>query len=45
MFIGSGLQGEPGGIPLHSPDFDFNDSLLLPGARYFATMARHQLGR
>ncbi len=45
LFLGSGLQGEPGGTPLHSSDFDFNDSLLLPGARYFATIARHLLGR
>jgi len=44
-FIGSGVQGEPGGTPLHSPLFDFNDNLLLPGARYFATIAQQQLGR
>ena len=43
MFIGSGLPGEPGGVPLHSPEFDFNDNLLLPGARYFATIAQHCL--
>jgi len=45
MFIGSGTLGEAGGTPLHSPEFDFNDNLLLPGARYFATIAQHQLGR
>ena len=45
MFIGSGTQGEAGGTPLHSPLFDFNDSLLLPGARYFATIAQQLLGR
>jgi hippurate hydrolase len=45
MFIGAGATGEPGSIPLHSPEFDFNDNLLLPGARYFATIARHLLGR
>jgi hippurate hydrolase len=44
MFIGSGLPGEPGGTPLHSPHFDFNDNLLLPGARYFATIAQQLLG-
>jgi len=43
MFIGSGLPGEPGGIPLHSPEFDFNDNLLLLGARYFATIAQQCL--
>ena len=45
MFIGSGTLGEAGGTPLHSPLFDFNDSLLLPGARYFATIAQLQLRR
>jgi hippurate hydrolase len=45
MFLGSGLPGEPGGIPLHNPLFDFNDDLLLPGARYFAAIAGRLLGR
>ena len=44
MFIGAGVAGEPGGIPLHCPDFDFNDNLLLLGAHYFETIATHQLG-
>lgn len=43
MFLGSGLPGEPGGVPLHSPEFDFNDNLLLLGARYFATIAQQCL--
>jgi len=30
-------------VPLHNPRFDFNDRLLVPGARYFATLARHRL--
>jgi len=45
MFLGSGVPGEPGGIPLHNPQFDFNDALLLPGARYFAAVAQQLLGR
>jgi hippurate hydrolase len=45
MLIGAGATGEPGATPLHSPEFDFNDNLLLPGARYFATIAKHLLGR
>jgi hippurate hydrolase len=45
MFIGSGVPGEPGGIPLHNPQFDFNDALLLPGARYFAAVAQLVLRR
>jgi amidohydrolase len=43
MFIGSGLQGEAGGTPLHNPLYDFNDGLLALGARYFATLARQRL--
>jgi len=45
MFIGSGTQGEAGGTPLHSPLFDFNDDLLLPGARYFAAIGEQLLRR
>jgi hippurate hydrolase len=44
LFIGSGAHTEPGSIPLHSPLFDFNDALLLPGAQYFAAIVRSQLG-
>jgi hippurate hydrolase len=43
LFLGNGLPGEPGGVPLHSPDYDFNDNLLLLGARYFATIAQQCL--
>ena len=39
MFLGSGLAA----LPLHNPCFDFNDNLLMPGARYFATLARKRL--
>ena len=45
MFIGSGMLGEPGGTPLHSPLFDFNDKLLLPGARYLAAVVQNLLKR
>ena len=43
MFIGNGVEGEAGGIPLHNPYHDFNDALLGKGARYFATIARQRL--
>jgi amidohydrolase len=42
-FIGSGISGEAGGTPLHNPHYDFNDDLLVLGADYFATLARHRL--
>jgi amidohydrolase len=43
MFIGSGVEGEAGGTPLHNPRYDFHDGLLDMGARYFATLARQRL--
>lgn len=39
LFLGSGVSA----LPLHNPCFDFNDHLLLPGARYFAALARKRL--
>ena len=39
LFLGGGTQA----LPLHNPCFDFNDNLLLPGARYFAAIARKRL--
>jgi hippurate hydrolase len=39
LFLGSGVDA----LPLHNPCFDFNDRLLLPGARYFAAIASKRL--
>jgi len=39
LFLGSGIDA----LPLHNPCFDFNDNLLVPGARYFAALARKRL--
>jgi hippurate hydrolase len=39
LFLGSGVDA----LPLHNPRFDFNDNLLLPGARYLAAIARKRL--
>lgn len=39
MFLGSGVSA----LPLHNPCFDFNDSLLMLGARYFAAIAMKRL--
>jgi hippurate hydrolase len=38
-FIGNGAQS----LPLHNAGYDFNDAILLNGARWLATMARHRL--
>lgn len=43
MFLGSGLAGEAGGVPLHNAAYDFQDGLLPLGAAYFATLARQRL--
>ncbi|WP_341316997.1 M20 aminoacylase family protein [Paraburkholderia sp. IMGN_8] len=40
IFIGNGDSGKEGGIPLHNATYDFNDEILLTGARYFAEIAR-----
>jgi amidohydrolase len=45
VFIGNGAQDAPGGIPLHNAGYDFNDRVLLIGARYFAELARIRLPR
>jgi len=43
VFIGNGDSGAPGGTPLHNARYDFNDSVLPVGARYFAELARIRL--
>jgi hippurate hydrolase len=43
VFIGNGDIGAPGGTPLHNARYDFNDSVLPVGARYFAEIARIRL--
>ena len=43
MFIGNGASGSTGGVPLHNAAYDFNDSVLPVGARYFAEIARIRL--
>lgn len=43
IFIGNGDAPENGGIPLHNASYDFNDNILLTGARYFAEVARLEL--
>lgn len=39
VFLGNGVESEP----LHNPKYDFNDDGLLPGARYYAAVARRRL--
>ncbi|MDR3399385.1 MAG: M20 family metallopeptidase [Pandoraea sp.] len=44
-FIGNGSGDEPGAIPLHNACYDFNDTILPLGARYFAQIVRDSLPR
>ena len=43
VFIGNGVAGECGGVPLHNAQYDFNDAVLPIGARYFAELVRQRL--
>ncbi|MEJ8814609.1 M20 aminoacylase family protein [Variovorax ureilyticus] len=43
VFIGNGDGDGPGAVPLHNARYDFNDSILPIGARYFAELARIRL--
>ncbi|MEX3815392.1 M20 aminoacylase family protein [Paraburkholderia sp. BR13439] len=43
IFIGNGELAGEGGTPLHNATYDFNDAILLTGARYFAEIARLEL--
>jgi amidohydrolase len=43
VFMGNGVAGGPGGVPLHNAQYDFNDELLPIGARYFAELVRQRL--
>lgn len=43
VFIGNGENASQGGTPLHNSKYDFNDNVLITGARYFAEVARTAL--
>ncbi|WP_414704974.1 M20/M25/M40 family metallo-hydrolase [Pseudomonas coleopterorum] len=40
VFIGNGETNAKGGVPLHNSKYDFNDDVLVTGARYFAEVAK-----
>ncbi len=44
-FIGNGTTDEPGGTPLHSHDYDFNDTVLPIGVRYYQNLVHRCLPR
>ncbi len=41
--LGNGEGEAAGGIPLHSPDYDFNDDALETGVAYFVNLIRTAL--
>ncbi len=43
VFLGNGDGNSAGAVPLHNAGYDFNDSVLSVGARYFAEIARVRL--
>ena len=42
MLIGNGTEGA-NAQPLHSTDYDFNDEILVPGARYITRLVERSL--
>ena len=40
IFVGNGVES----APLHNPSYDFNDAVLLDGARFHAALVRRRLG-
>ncbi|MGH8779492.1 M20 aminoacylase family protein [Paraburkholderia sp.] len=45
VFIGNGDGDGRGSTPLHNAHYDFNDDVLVTGARYFAEIVRLRLPR
>lgn len=43
MLIGNGTT-DSNGMPLHNPHYDFNDEILMMGARYWMSLVAEQLG-
>ena len=43
VFIGNGLPGSAGGLPLHNAGYDFNDAIGPVGARFFAELVSQRL--
>jgi hippurate hydrolase len=43
FFVGNGLAGQPGGCMVHNPGYDFNDQIIEPAARLWATLVDRYL--
>ena len=43
LFIGNGVDGEPGACMVHNPAYDFNDLNIAPGAAYWIALVQDLL--
>ena len=43
IFLGNGSEGQGGGIPLHSRDYEFNDEALESGIRFYVELIESEL--
>lgn len=43
LFVGNGVDPDPGGAPLHSSVFDFNDTALRSGIDFYVRLVGQQL--
>ena len=43
LLLGNGASGTPGGCMVHHPDYDFNDALIEPGARFWTRLVETYL--
>ena len=43
VFLGNGVEGETGGVSVHNPSYDFNDSIIPVGASYFVQLIKREL--
>ncbi|WP_116474730.1 amidohydrolase [Zobellella maritima] len=45
ILVGNGLTGKKGGVPLHQPNYDFNDDLLQVGTNFWVNLVYDQLAK
>ena len=43
IWVGNGVENEPGGCMVHNPNYDFNDEILSIGASYWVTLVEQEL--
>ena len=43
IWVGNGVENEPGGCMVHNPKYDFNDEILSIGASYWVKLVEEEL--